>query len=108
MNTSLESVPVHTIDFLEDLGMALWIEIISQLPDCIYYFGPYASKKEAELAIPGYLEDLETEKADIIATNIKRGQPVQLTIFEDDLENFREKELDLGKEFASFVKAVYY
>jgi hypothetical protein len=106
MNTPINSLSVNTVDFLENLGMALWIEIITQFPDCIYYFGPFASKKEAEFAIPGYLEDLETEKAQIITTNVRRGKPIQCTVFEDDLENLRES--NLAKKFASFVSAVYH
>ncbi len=34
---------------LEQLGLAWWLEVITKQPQCTYYFGPFASVKEAEL-----------------------------------------------------------
>ncbi|HLO46855.1 MAG TPA: DUF1816 domain-containing protein [Kamptonema sp.] len=80
----------NIIDFLERLGMAVWIEVITQSPHCIYYFGPFTSRKEAQLAISGYVEDLEKENAKVIAVDVKRGRPIKRTICEADLGDFYE------------------
>lgn len=68
---------------LDQLEVAWWIKIITQKPKCIYFFGPFASIKEAGLAVPGYFEDFKQEDAQAIAIASKRQQPKELTIFED-------------------------
>lgn len=68
---------------LAQLGRSWWVEIVTVQPKCTYYFGPFASAKEAELAVPGYVEDLEQEAAQGIAVVSKQYQPKELTIFED-------------------------
>jgi Domain of unknown function (DUF1816) len=72
--------------YLEKMGIAWWIEVITNQPRCIYYFGPFSSSYDAQASSNGYLEDLEQEKAQIINVDIKRGKPKQLTIFEDEFE----------------------
>lgn len=66
--------------YLEKLGLAWWVEIVTLDPECTYYFGPFMSAKEAELARNGYIEDLESEGAKGISVAIKRCQPQELTI----------------------------
>jgi hypothetical protein len=70
---------------LEWLGLAWWVEIVTDNPCCTYYFGPFASEKEAKVCLGGYIEDLEQEEAQIITIDIKRGKPKELTICEDEL-----------------------
>lgn len=72
--------------YLEKMGIAWWIEIITNQPQCIYYFGPFSSSYDAQASSDDYLADLEAEKAQIINVDIKRGQPKQLTIFEDEFD----------------------
>ncbi|MGB7444830.1 MAG: DUF1816 domain-containing protein [Coleofasciculaceae cyanobacterium] len=82
----------NTEDFfaylLKRIGMAFWLEIITDNPKCIYYFGPFLSAKEAALAQAGYLEDLEEEKAQIISVETKRCQPDNLTVCDDELADY--------------------
>ncbi|MBV9387858.1 MAG: DUF1816 domain-containing protein [Chroococcidiopsidaceae cyanobacterium CP_BM_ER_R8_30] len=61
-----------------------WVEIVTQKPKCTYFFGPFVCAKEAELAIPGYVEDLEQESVQGIAIESKQCQPTELTICEDE------------------------
>ena len=68
---------------LKIFGFALWVEIVTELPECIYYFGPFASRKDAETALPGYVEDLKQENAKIVKSEIKRCRPRNLTIYND-------------------------
>ncbi|HEY9674558.1 MAG TPA: DUF1816 domain-containing protein [Waterburya sp.] len=89
--------------YLEKMGMAWWVEIITQEPQCIYYFGPFARASEAKLLLGGYIDDLEEEGAQVIAIDIKRGQPSNLTIIEDELGGSFEGNLSLG--ISSFVQA---
>ncbi|MDY7013947.1 MAG: DUF1816 domain-containing protein [Cyanobacteriota bacterium] len=68
---------------LELLGMAWWAEITTETPKCTYYFGPFTSQSEAELASAGYIEDLKQEGAMGIAIKIGRMKPSELTIADD-------------------------
>jgi hypothetical protein len=68
---------------LEFLGLAWWIEVTTESPNCIYYFGPYASSDEATSEQRGFIEDLEQEGARNIKVTIKRCKPTELTIFDD-------------------------
>ena len=70
---------------LQQLGLAWWVEIVTDKPQCTYYFGPFASAKKAELDLPGYIEDLQQEEAQRITVVSKRCQPKELTIFEYEL-----------------------
>ena len=65
------------------LELAYWAEIKTDYPSCVYYFGPFLTREEANSAQNGYLEDLEAEKAQGIAVTIKRCKPKQLTIFDE-------------------------
>ncbi len=67
-------------DLLNFLGRAWWIEILTIQPKCLYYFGPFANGAEANMAVHGYVEDLEEESAQGIQIQIKRCKPDQLTI----------------------------
>lgn len=71
---------------LQFLGLAFWVEIITDDPKCTYYFGPFSSKQEAELAQGGYIEDLENEGAQGISVNVMRCKPTNLTIFDEESE----------------------
>lgn len=82
---------------LEILGLAFWIEIKTDNPKCIYYFGPFANKQEALLAQDGYVEDLMQEGTKGISLRISRFKPTELTIF-DELE-----ELEKGEDFSRMV-----
>ncbi len=56
-----------------------WLKIETTVPECIYYFGPFISKKEAEISQYGYIEDLMKEKAHGIVVEIKWMNPKELT-----------------------------
>ena len=74
----------NTLNFL---GQAWWIEISTAQPKCTYYFGPFVDEKEAESAMKGYVEDLESESAQGIQAVVKRCKPERLTIDHDMGEN---------------------
>ena len=57
-----------------------WVEVATQQPSYIYYFGPFDSYIEAEREQSGYIEDLRAEKAMAIAAKIKRCVPDRLTV----------------------------
>ncbi|MBC6452706.1 MAG: DUF1816 domain-containing protein [Hormoscilla sp. SP5CHS1] len=71
------------ISSLNALGLAWWVEIVTDTPRCTYYFGPFTNKNEAEVAQSGYIEDLEKEGAIGITVVVKRCKPINLTIFEE-------------------------
>lgn len=68
---------------LQFLGLAFWVEIVTENPRCTYYFGPFLNEKEAYAAKDGYIEDLEAEGAQGIGVAIKRCKPSDLTIFDE-------------------------
>ena len=74
------------IKILQFLGLAFWVEIVTDNPRCTYYFGPFVSEKEAIDAKSGYIEDLENEGAQGIVVKIKRCKPSNLTIFDEQGE----------------------
>ena len=61
-----------------------WVEIVTQQPYCLYYFGPFDSYAEAEQMQDGYVEDLVSEKATGISIEIKRCSPTKLTLTEEE------------------------
>lgn len=71
------------VDTLQFLGLAWWIEVITDSPKCTYYFGPYISADEAKAAQTGFTDDLLQEGARSIRAAIKRCKPAQLTIFDE-------------------------
>jgi Domain of unknown function (DUF1816) len=83
MNALWNNLKENSIDFFHNFGWAWWVEIVTQNPRCIYYFGPFLSAKEAQAAETGYIEDLEQEGAQGIAVKIKRCKPQNLTVSED-------------------------
>ena len=84
INKFLESTEAFFTSYLEQIGEAWWVEIVTKEPDCTYYFGPFASHREAQLSQLGYLEDLEQERPQLIAIEIKQCQPKELTVFKDE------------------------
>lgn len=58
-----------------------WIEISTDTPHCVYYFGPFTKKDDATKAETGYVEDLTQEGAAVLKLSvIKRPTPAQLTV----------------------------
>lgn len=70
-------------NLLNLFGFAWWVEIKTESPRCIYYFGPFLGSKDAEAAKAGYIEDLEKEGAQGIFVSVKRCKPSRLTISDD-------------------------
>ncbi|MEA5618148.1 DUF1816 domain-containing protein [Cronbergia sp. UHCC 0137] len=83
MKTIWQNLKERLISVSNGLGLAWWVEIVTQNPRCTYYFGPFLNANEAGLASIGYIEDLEIEGAQGIVVNIKRCKPYVLTIAED-------------------------
>lgn len=67
-------------DLLNRLGLAFWVELRTEQPSCLYYFGPFLSRSAAEGAIAGYTADLEGEGASGITVRIVRFRPEVLTL----------------------------
>lgn len=68
------------LDSLQFFGLAWWVEVVTEQPNCTYYFGPFASATDAKAHKSGYVEDLESEAAEGIHVGIKRCKPAQITI----------------------------
>ncbi|MBW4446739.1 MAG: DUF1816 domain-containing protein [Spirirestis rafaelensis WJT71-NPBG6] len=83
MKTIWYNLKETLINTFDNFGLAWWVEIGTQKPNCTYYFGPFLSSSEAKASIKGYIEDLEVEGAQGIAVNVKRCKPSTLTIAED-------------------------
>ena len=65
-------------------NLPYWVEISTQQPECIYYFGPFNNGREARKMQGGYIEDLMGERATGIDVKIKRCMPTQLTIAKEE------------------------
>ena len=62
----------------------LWINITTEQPNCIYYFGPFNNYAEARQMRHGYIEDLVEERAIGISVKIERCLPAKLTITDEE------------------------
>ncbi len=62
-----------------DAKQPWWVKIQTQAPECTYYFGPFNSKKEAELLQVGYVDDLVQEGAQDVKLVLEKTRPVSLT-----------------------------
>lgn len=76
------------INQFNSLGLAFWVEIMTEIPRCTYYFGPFLTEDEAQEAEPGYIEDIEGEGAEGLHVAVKRCQPEYLTVADDLGPNF--------------------
>lgn len=79
----LAEMEEHLASRLEPLGLAYWVEIVTDNPHCIYYFGPFTTRRQAKQFEPGYLEDLKQEGAHVLLTKVQRCRPQSLTVFQD-------------------------
>lgn len=70
---------------LTKFGLAWWIEVLTDNPSCVYYFGPFVNRQEAKSHLGGYLEDLQQENAQILVVDIKQDQPEILTACQENL-----------------------
>ncbi|MBE9028150.1 DUF1816 domain-containing protein [filamentous cyanobacterium LEGE 11480] len=68
---------------LNAFGLAWWVEITTENPTCLYYFGPFNNAATAEIHKPGYIEDLNREGAQKIQVVVKRCKPKELTVFDE-------------------------
>ncbi|HBB35512.1 MAG TPA: hypothetical protein DDZ80_00765 [Cyanobacteria bacterium UBA8803] len=75
---------------LQTLGLAFWVEIVTESPQCTYYFGPFFTEEEANAAKGGYIEDLEGEGAQGIFVTVKRCKPTNLTIFDEGMGEWND------------------
>lgn len=79
------------ISVLAFFGLAWWVEVITETPDCTYYFGPFVNARDAKASQPGYVEDLEKEGAEGIKVAVRRCRPAQLTVFGEDTESEKDR-----------------
>jgi Domain of unknown function (DUF1816) len=89
MPTKIGEIWTNALDLV---GQAWWIEISTAEPKCTYYFGPFANEGIANLARAGYIEDLESENAQVMQVQVKRCKPNRLTI-DDDMGEQPDREL---------------
>lgn len=73
-------------NILSSLGLAWWVEITTDSPRCVYYFGPFPSAKVAYEHQGGYIEDLEQEGAQNIVVYVKRCKPKDLTVYDEKID----------------------
>lgn len=70
-----------TNQFFNLFRKSWWLEISTLSPNCEYYFGPFASEKEARQNQPGYIEDIEQEGSKVLRTLVVHRQtPAKLTV----------------------------
>ncbi|WP_404786231.1 DUF1816 domain-containing protein [Altericista sp. CCNU0014] len=67
------------------LSVGWWLEVGTTHPLQISYFGPFEDRTQAECAKHEYLEDFETEKANIVYARAKLCQPRKRLINENEL-----------------------
>ncbi|MBD2186494.1 DUF1816 domain-containing protein [Planktothrix sp. FACHB-1355] len=73
----------RTLPKQEEIKFGWWVKIVTLLPECTYYIGPFNSIREAAAAQVGYMEDLKQEGAQEMTVWIRQCKPKMLTSFED-------------------------
>ncbi len=76
-------------NILSAIGLAWWVEITTDNPRCVYYFGPFPSQEVAQAYQGGYVEDLQQEGALNIGVKVKRCKPTNLTIYDEKADRMR-------------------
>ena len=64
---------------LARVNLDWWLEVYTDNPRCLYYFGPFNSEAEAQYHQTGYVEDLQQEGASNTDVRIKQCHPQTLT-----------------------------
>ncbi|NJM74661.1 MAG: DUF1816 domain-containing protein [Acaryochloridaceae cyanobacterium RU_4_10] len=88
-----------------------WLEVRTINPICIYFFGPFENQSEAESSQEGFFQDLESENAWVLYSDIKLYNPHRLTIDAnelllddlDDLKFFQNDALPDSTEIDGFT-----
>lgn len=85
---------MNLTDFKQEQLLRWWVEIITEQPYCIYYFGPFVNTQEAQLFLPGYVEDIKQEGSQVKYIEIKQCQPQELTIIPQAGEDSKFKDIN--------------
>lgn len=62
----------------EQSSLAWWLKINTMNPSMTYYFGPFISAQEAEIAQPSYINNLEQDGLQIQTIQIQQRQPASI------------------------------
>jgi hypothetical protein len=68
----------------DPIELGWWVEVITEMPLCTYYFGDFDSQEKAEWAKGFYVDELAKDGAEGISTQLKHCQAQDLTNFEDE------------------------
>jgi hypothetical protein len=83
---TLSSKNHHQSHSAETTALDWWLEVRTLNPNCIYFFGPFENQSEAESSQEGFFQDLESENAWVLYSNVKLDNPHQLTIDAHELQ----------------------
>lgn len=83
---SLATKLLNLIGLQKKEPIPYWLKIVTKVPSCTYYFGPFDSPLEAKALQAGYIEDLMEEQAVGIHVELKQcSQPEELTICDEEI-----------------------
>jgi hypothetical protein len=68
------------LNLVNSVGLAWWVEVVTDEPHYTYYFGPFVLATSAHAAKAGYVEDLEKEGAKGIRVTVRQCKPSSLTV----------------------------
>ncbi|HLO51417.1 MAG TPA: DUF1816 domain-containing protein [Kamptonema sp.] len=68
-----------TLPKQEEIEFSWWVKIVTLLPVCTYYFGPFDSMREAASAQTDYMEYLKREGVQGMTAWIKQCKPEMLS-----------------------------
>jgi hypothetical protein len=64
----------------QQLSKSWWVRVQTESPDYTYYFGPFERRAIAHQRLPGYVEDLQMERARVSRSSVEWCNPPELTI----------------------------
>ncbi|MEO1349419.1 MAG: DUF1816 domain-containing protein [Cyanobacteria bacterium J06635_15] len=60
---------------------AWWVEIVTDAPQCLYYFGPFENEAQAAQAQTGYGGNLEQDAAELLRISVMQcPKPSQMIV----------------------------
>ena len=74
---------IQSNDSAHELGW--WLTVLTAQPLCLYYFGAFTTRQEAESLKAEFIEDLRQENALILCASLRFVQPSQVTVMGSDL-----------------------
>lgn len=74
----LNPFPLYNDD--PDTTLCWWIQVSMKEPECVFFYGPFATQREAESQLSGYVKDLLQEGISDMSIDIQQRRFEEISI----------------------------